>query len=205
MPNNAHIAVTFLAAHSSDRRKSAQALRRLASEAGALRTRGVPKARYSLVGTRAGALPAPDSLSPTECLRRLAGNGWRCFNRCGVSVDAGLIVLVALVSPFRAQRSTARARFEQAGFIEVFVIRRCPAASNATQGALPTRPGRPGTAVQRHRLAVPGTGTARTDAPASEIGIDECVAWLIDLLQRGGNIPARDEPEVPCSGWPCRA
>ena len=36
-------------------------------------------------------------------------------------VDAGLIVLVAFISPFRAERSAARALFHQHEFIEVFV------------------------------------------------------------------------------------
>ena len=35
--------------------------------------------------------------------------------------DAGLIVIVALISPFRASRAAARARFEPGEFIEVFV------------------------------------------------------------------------------------
>lgn len=36
-------------------------------------------------------------------------------------VDAGLIVVVALISPFRADRAAARARFAPGAFIEVFV------------------------------------------------------------------------------------
>ena len=36
-------------------------------------------------------------------------------------VDAGLIVLVALISPFRAQRDAARQLFEAGEFIEVYV------------------------------------------------------------------------------------
>lgn len=36
-------------------------------------------------------------------------------------VDAGLMVVIALVSPFRAQRQTARALFSDLEFIEVFV------------------------------------------------------------------------------------
>jgi bifunctional enzyme CysN/CysC len=35
--------------------------------------------------------------------------------------DAGLIVIVALISPYRASRAAARARFEPGEFIEVFV------------------------------------------------------------------------------------
>lgn len=36
-------------------------------------------------------------------------------------VDAGLIVIVGLISPFRADRDAARARFAPGAFIEVFV------------------------------------------------------------------------------------
>jgi bifunctional enzyme CysN/CysC len=36
-------------------------------------------------------------------------------------VDAGLIVIVAFISPFRAERQLARSLFEQGEFIEVFV------------------------------------------------------------------------------------
>ena len=36
-------------------------------------------------------------------------------------LDAGLIVLVSFISPFRAERRTARSRFEEDEFIEVFV------------------------------------------------------------------------------------
>jgi adenylyl-sulfate kinase len=36
-------------------------------------------------------------------------------------VDAGLIVIVALISPFREQREAARSRFDRGEFFEVFV------------------------------------------------------------------------------------
>ena len=36
-------------------------------------------------------------------------------------VDAGLFVVVSFISPYRAQRETARARFEPGEFLEVFV------------------------------------------------------------------------------------
>ena len=36
-------------------------------------------------------------------------------------VDAGLIVIVALISPYREQREAARARFDAGEFVEVFV------------------------------------------------------------------------------------
>jgi bifunctional enzyme CysN/CysC len=36
-------------------------------------------------------------------------------------VDAGLIVIVAFISPFRAERQLARSLFDPGEFIEVFV------------------------------------------------------------------------------------
>jgi len=39
----------------------------------------------------------------------------------GVLVDAGLIVIVALISPYRSQRDAARSCFEVREFIEIFV------------------------------------------------------------------------------------
>jgi adenylyl-sulfate kinase len=36
-------------------------------------------------------------------------------------VDAGLIVIVAFISPFRAERQLARGLFEEGEFLEVFV------------------------------------------------------------------------------------
>lgn len=36
-------------------------------------------------------------------------------------VDAGLIVIVALISPYRAQREAARLRFDRCEFLEIFV------------------------------------------------------------------------------------
>jgi bifunctional enzyme CysN/CysC len=36
-------------------------------------------------------------------------------------VDAGLVVIVAFISPFRAEREIARSRFEPGEFVEIFV------------------------------------------------------------------------------------
>jgi bifunctional enzyme CysN/CysC len=36
-------------------------------------------------------------------------------------VDAGLVVITAFISPFRAERNSARARFEDGEFVEIFV------------------------------------------------------------------------------------
>jgi bifunctional enzyme CysN/CysC len=39
----------------------------------------------------------------------------------GLLVDAGLVVIVAFISPYRAGRETARSRFEPGEFLEIFV------------------------------------------------------------------------------------
>ncbi len=65
-------------------------------------------------------------------------------------VDAGIVVLVSLVSPFRADRRAARALFDEGDFTEVFVdtplevcIERDPKGlyAKAEQGALPNMSG----------------------------------------------------------------
>jgi bifunctional enzyme CysN/CysC len=74
-----------------------------------------------------------------ENIRRVAEVG-------KLMVDAGLIVLVCLISPFRASRENARKRFEQGEFIEVFIDVPLPVAEQrdpkglykkARQGQIP--------------------------------------------------------------------
>ena len=36
-------------------------------------------------------------------------------------VDAGLVVIVSFISPFRAERAAARSRFEPGEFVEIFI------------------------------------------------------------------------------------
>ncbi|HUO49238.1 MAG TPA: sulfate adenylyltransferase subunit CysN [Acidimicrobiales bacterium] len=45
----------------------------------------------------------------------------RVTEAAGLMVDAGLIVITAFISPFRAERDLARARVEDAEFVEVYV------------------------------------------------------------------------------------
>jgi len=110
-------------------------------------------------------------------------------------VDAGLIVLVALISPFRAERNAVRALFEPGEFIEVFVNtplaiceRRDPKGlyQRARAGRVPLFTGIDSPYEEPEQPEV--------TLPASEIGIDDCVRRLIDFLQRQGNITVRDEP-----------
>ena len=110
-------------------------------------------------------------------------------------VDAGLIVLVALISPFRAERNAVRALFEHGEFIEVFVNtplsvceQRDPKGlyRRARAGQVPLFTGidSPYEAPQQREVML----------AANETGIDDCVARLVDFLQSRGNIPSRDGP-----------
>lgn len=53
--------------------------------------------------------------------RDRAENVRRAAEVARLMVDAGITVIVALISPFRADRDRARARFEPGRFVEVFV------------------------------------------------------------------------------------
>lgn len=112
-------------------------------------------------------------------------------------VDAGLIVLVALISPFRAERRAARALFEPGEFIEAFVdtpLAVCEARDpkglykRARAGQVPLFTGidSPYEAPEHAEVIL----------PASDIGIEECVARLVDYLQLRGNIPATTQPRA---------
>lgn len=57
-------------------------------------------------------------------------------------VDAGLIVITAFISPFRADREMARTIIGNDSFIEVFVDTPCQSASGATPRASIARPER---------------------------------------------------------------
>ena len=85
--------------------------------------------------------------------------------------DAGLIVIVALVSPFRADRTRAAALLPEGRFLEIFVdtpIEVCRAAR--PQG--PLRAGRQGPGRQPHRPR-PALRAARQARPgAAHAGVD---------------------------------
>ncbi|MCX7157335.1 MAG: adenylyl-sulfate kinase [Rhodocyclales bacterium] len=110
-------------------------------------------------------------------------------------VDAGLIVLVALISPFRAERRAVRALFEPGEFIEVFVDTPLPVCEQRDPKGLYRR-ARAGQVPLFTGIDSPYEvpEQAEVTLPAGEIGIDECVLRLVDFLQCRGNIPVRDEP-----------
>ena len=110
-------------------------------------------------------------------------------------VDAGLIVLVALISPFRAERGAVRALFEPGEFVEVFVNTPLSVCEQRDPKGLYRR-ARAGQVPLFTGIDSPYENPEQPEVmlPASEIGIDDCVLHLIDYLQEQGNIPVRDGP-----------
>jgi len=110
-------------------------------------------------------------------------------------VDAGLIVLVALISPFRAERNTVRALFEHGEFIEVFVNTPLSVCEQRDPKGLYRR-ARAGQVPLFTGIDSPYEAPERPEVmlPANEIGIDDCVARLLDYLRSRGKIPSRDGP-----------
>lgn len=110
-------------------------------------------------------------------------------------VDAGLIVLVALISPFRAERKAVRALFDDRQFIEVFVDTPLAICEQRDPKGLYRR-ARAGQLTLFTGIDSPYEAPEQPEVvlPAHEIDIDDCVARLLDFLQRRGNIPLRDAP-----------
>lgn len=105
-------------------------------------------------------------------------------------VDAGLIVLVALISPFRAERRAARALVEPDEFIEVFVDTPLAVCEQRDPKGLYRR-ARAGEVPLFTGIDSPYEipESAEVVLAANETGIEDCVARLVDFLQRRGNIP----------------
>ncbi len=80
--------------------------------------------------------------------------------------DAGLVVIVALVSPFTSDRRAARALFEPGQFLEVYVDTPLDVVSRARHEG-PLREGGPRRPAQPHRCrsGVRGARSARAGAP----------------------------------------
>jgi len=107
----------------------------------------------------------------------------------GLMVDAGLLVITALISPFRAERAAARARFAPGEFIEVFVdapLAVCEARDpkglykRARRGDIPNFTGI-GSAYE-----APLEPELRIDS--ARLSIDEAADLLFEQLMRSGFI-----------------
>ena len=78
-------------------------------------------------------------------------------------VDAGLIVLVSFISPFRAERRMARELFGEGEFIEVFVDTPLEVAEQRdVKGLYAKARARRDAELHRHRFAVRGAGGGGT-------------------------------------------
>lgn len=110
-------------------------------------------------------------------------------------VDAGLIVLVALISPFRTERNAVRALFEHGEFIEVFVDTPLAVCEQRDPKGLYRR-ARAGQVPMFTGIDSPYETPQHAEVvlAANEMGIDDCVARLVDFLHSRGIIPATDEP-----------
>jgi adenylyl-sulfate kinase len=110
-------------------------------------------------------------------------------------VDAGLIVIVALISPFRAERRAVRDLFQPGEFIEVFVNTPLSVCEERDPKGLYRR-ARSGQVPLFTGIDSPYEIPEQPEVllPASEIGIEDCVSRLLDYLQRKEFIPLRDEP-----------
>ncbi|MDX9706740.1 MAG: adenylyl-sulfate kinase [Azospira sp.] len=99
-------------------------------------------------------------------------------------VDAGLIVLVGLISPFRAERRAARALFAEGEFVEVFVDAPIEACEQRDVKGLYAR-------ARRGELKnFTGMDSPYEPPEAPEIhlqtarqGIDECIAQMLRILR----------------------
>ena len=99
--------------------------------------------------------------------------------------DAGLVAIVALISPFRAERDNARAIVGAERFVEVHVdtpLEVCEARD--VEGALRQGPRRRDPGVHRHQLALRGAAPSRRwcSTPASETAA-ESAARLLALIE----------------------
>ena len=80
-------------------------------------------------------------------------------------VDAGMIVLVSFISPFRSERNMARDQVEPGEFVEVFVEAPLVGGRGARpQGPLPQGARRRDQALHRHRFAL--RAAAQSGLPA---------------------------------------
>ena len=100
-------------------------------------------------------------------------------------VDAGLIVIVALISPFREQRACARALFGKDEFREIFVDAPLAVCETRDPKGLYRR-ARRGEIVGFTGIDAPYERPANPDLTlfTAEASIDTCVDRVIDLLDR---------------------
>ena len=99
-------------------------------------------------------------------------------------VDAGLIVLVAFISPFRAERRMARGLFSHGEFLEVFVDTSLEVAEHRDPKGLYKR-ARKGEIPEFTGISSPYEAPDRPDlvVATDEQPVDECLARLIRYVE----------------------
>lgn len=115
-------------------------------------------------------------------------------------VDAGVVVLVAFISPFRAERQAARQLFAPGDFLEVFVdVPLAMAEQRDTKGLY--KKARSGALSHLTGIDSPYEPPLAPDLALRTdlLSVDACVARMLDLLEQSPNaMPgvAHREPEA---------
>ncbi|MGB7421126.1 MAG: adenylyl-sulfate kinase [Comamonas sp.] len=106
-------------------------------------------------------------------------------------MDAGTIVIVALISPLRVQRDAARALFAPGDFLEVFVDTPLAIAEARDPKGL-YRQARTGQLPGFTGVGAPYEPPLAADlvVPTHEWPLDQCVARLLALLEAPASCPA---------------
>jgi len=110
-------------------------------------------------------------------------------------VDAGVIVIVAFISPFRAERDAARGLFAPGDFLEVFVDVPLAVAEQRDPKGLYRR-ARAGTLAQFTGIDSPYEPPLAADLvlPTHLWSVEQCVRGLVERLDTAGphNVAATD-------------
>ncbi len=102
-------------------------------------------------------------------------------------VDAGVVVLTAFISPFRAERDMARALFDEGEFLEIFLDVPLEAAEARDPKGL-YRKARRGELPNFTGIDSPyeSPETADLTLNTAELSVDDCVSRVLELLKDQG-------------------
>lgn len=102
----------------------------------------------------------------------------RAAHLARISTDAGLVALVALVSPFRADRSAARAVHGSRRFMEVYVATPLSVCERRDTKGLYSQ------SMQGHGHELTGIGQPYEAPDEADIVVDGSYEWNVDVLAR---------------------
>jgi bifunctional enzyme CysN/CysC len=120
----------------------------------------------------------------------------RVGNVAHLMLDAGLIVIVSFISPFRAERSMARSLFEPGEFIEIFVDTPLALAEERDTKGL-YRKARRGELKNFTGIDSPYEAPERPEIrlDTTELSARTAARRVLDILEQRGNIrPAHSSP-----------